>query len=286
MGGCAAFGCKSRGANGIILKVFPKEPALRALWEVKVRRRGWKPTKTSRLCEKHFDEYQWEKTRVDGKRKLKFNAVPTIFSHTKPVKSRKPPTIRKPLEKPLKKCKITTRTELQDPTPVNETIPVIGPDDGIASTSKDSEANLPAKNDLIEKDKSIENLKLIIDRHRKDMAVMERKLIFLRRKLAEDRVQKHRDKDRRQRLEANLKRVFNDDQLTSLGRASMRFSKWSDTTISTALDLRLACGLKGYKRLLKLHLPFPSIRTLQKRIKKEKIEPHVWHEILEEQNKC
>lgn len=37
----------------------------------------------------------WEKTRQDGTRKLKNNAVPTIFSFVKPKPKRKPPAERK-----------------------------------------------------------------------------------------------------------------------------------------------------------------------------------------------
>lgn len=49
----------------------------------------------------HFDAAQWEVVRCDGKRKLKHDAVLTIFnfSFNKPI--RKPPTERSSLEKIL-----------------------------------------------------------------------------------------------------------------------------------------------------------------------------------------
>lgn len=43
----------------------------------------------------HFEPEMWEKTRQDGTRKLKNNAVPTIFSFAKPKPKRKPPVERK-----------------------------------------------------------------------------------------------------------------------------------------------------------------------------------------------
>lgn len=37
------------------------------------------PKGDSRLCELHFDDSQFESKRQDGRRKLKPNAIPTIF---------------------------------------------------------------------------------------------------------------------------------------------------------------------------------------------------------------
>ncbi|XP_046615728.1 zinc finger protein 267-like [Neodiprion virginianus] len=79
MSGCSAVGCSNRGDRGFFMKSFPRNPERRALWASQTNRDGWQPTDNSRLCEVHFDQDQWEKTREDGTRKLKCNAVPTIF---------------------------------------------------------------------------------------------------------------------------------------------------------------------------------------------------------------
>lgn len=99
MVGCAAYGCTNRSEKGFLMKKFPKDPTRRKIWSAKVRRDGWTPTDNSMLCEMHFEESMWEKTREDGSRKLKHDAVPTIFSFVPIQKKRKPPTERFPAKK-------------------------------------------------------------------------------------------------------------------------------------------------------------------------------------------
>ena len=43
----------------------------------------------------------------------------------------------------------------------------------------------------------------------------------------------------------------------------MKFIKWSNDIINEALDLKFTCGLSGYKNLLRLNLPYPSLRILR-----------------------
>lgn len=45
----------------------------------------------------------WENTRADGKRVLKWTAVPTIFSFTKQEKKRKAPALKSDLPPKIKK---------------------------------------------------------------------------------------------------------------------------------------------------------------------------------------
>lgn len=65
---------------------FPSDPERKKLWIANVGKINWESTKYSYVCEIHFTNEMWEKVRVDGKRKLKCNAVPTIFS-TRSVRS-------------------------------------------------------------------------------------------------------------------------------------------------------------------------------------------------------
>ncbi|KAJ8943233.1 hypothetical protein NQ314_009806 [Rhamnusium bicolor] len=94
MPGCSAFGCSNSASKGYVMKVFPRDPNRRKIWASKVKRVGWKPTNYSVLCEVHFEPDCWEINRVDGKRKLKVDAVPTIFSYSKIKSKRKPPAVR------------------------------------------------------------------------------------------------------------------------------------------------------------------------------------------------
>ncbi|XP_018392406.1 PREDICTED: THAP domain-containing protein 4-like [Cyphomyrmex costatus] len=52
-----------------------------------MRRDKWTPTISSRLCEVHFEDSQFEAHRIDGWRKLKPNAVPTLFDVPNPPHS-------------------------------------------------------------------------------------------------------------------------------------------------------------------------------------------------------
>lgn len=87
MGGCSATGCSSRNEKGKKLHCFPRDPVRRAIWEKMVGRRTWKAHDRSRLCEDHFEECQYESRRMDHLRKLKPNAIPTKFTHSKKNKT-------------------------------------------------------------------------------------------------------------------------------------------------------------------------------------------------------
>lgn len=78
---------------------FPTEPKRRLQWTVNVRRDKWTPTKASCVCSAHFEDHFFEQNRADGWKKLKPNAVPTLFSFRASPKPRKPPKKRtRPLQ--------------------------------------------------------------------------------------------------------------------------------------------------------------------------------------------
>lgn len=81
MTGCSVLGCRNRSEHGYIMKKFPSDVKRRAEWAKRVRgnRKNWVPSKSASICEAHFDPSMWEKDRVDGKRALKWNAVPNIL---------------------------------------------------------------------------------------------------------------------------------------------------------------------------------------------------------------
>ncbi|XP_030835891.1 THAP domain-containing protein 2-like [Strongylocentrotus purpuratus] len=74
MTGCCAFGCSNKSEKGYKMYRFPADPQRRKIWENKI----------------HFDESQFENGRADGKKKLKWQAVPTIFCHRSVLKPRRP----------------------------------------------------------------------------------------------------------------------------------------------------------------------------------------------------
>ncbi|CAH1394693.1 unnamed protein product [Nezara viridula] len=96
MVGCCAVGCTNSTQKGVNMKRFPSDPERRKVWSEKVDRKNWTPTDASRLCEAHFTPEMFEQNRADGQRRLRWNAIPTIFSHIPHNKSWKPTTIRYP----------------------------------------------------------------------------------------------------------------------------------------------------------------------------------------------
>ncbi|XP_018314232.1 THAP domain-containing protein 4-like [Mycetomoellerius zeteki] len=95
MPGCAAVNCNNRVEKGYKLFSFPKDKR-GTKWVDDMRRDKWTPTTSSRLCEVHFEDSQFEAHRIDGWRKLKPNAVPTLFDVPNP-----PPRINPPRRKSL-----------------------------------------------------------------------------------------------------------------------------------------------------------------------------------------
>ena len=83
MPSCSAANCKNKHEDGVRLFRWPSAPERARLWLERCGRAnsGWQPKPSSRLCEKHFDSSQFEEHRQDGWRKLKPNAVPTLFSN-------------------------------------------------------------------------------------------------------------------------------------------------------------------------------------------------------------
>ncbi|XP_014214647.1 uncharacterized protein LOC106643875 [Copidosoma floridanum] len=62
---------------------FPKKEDSREQWRINCETlcgmTDWHPPETSALCEYHFTPEMWEKPRVDGTKKLRINAIPTVF---------------------------------------------------------------------------------------------------------------------------------------------------------------------------------------------------------------
>ncbi|CAL1671704.1 unnamed protein product [Lasius platythorax] len=81
MPSCSVPGCSNRTKKGrkIYMASLPSDPERKKLWITSIGKINWESTKYLYVCEIHFENEMWEKKRVDGKRKLKCNAVPTIF---------------------------------------------------------------------------------------------------------------------------------------------------------------------------------------------------------------
>ncbi|XP_049512243.1 THAP domain-containing protein 5-like [Dermacentor silvarum] len=73
---------------------FPTSPSRRKRWLAQVKRDCWEPTTASRVCYAHFEDSSFEQKRQDGLKKLRPDAVPTVFAFRAAPKHRKPPKKR------------------------------------------------------------------------------------------------------------------------------------------------------------------------------------------------
>ena len=56
---CVAFNCNTKSGQGFGLFEFPKDEKRRKAWTIRVKRKDFVPSKTSRLCSKHFTNDQF-----------------------------------------------------------------------------------------------------------------------------------------------------------------------------------------------------------------------------------
>lgn len=81
-----------------------------------------------------------------------------------------------------------------------------------------------------------------------------------------------------------LKKLFKADQIRSVLRTSSTTPqgwKWTNSTVEEALRARLLCGPNGYNYLIhELNYPFPSIRTLSRRLQNLKFQPGILFELF------
>lgn len=69
-----------------------------------------------------------------------------------------------------------------------------------------------------------------------------------------------------------LEKVFNDDQLELLSGKIRKVKQWSEATVMESMQIRFACQ-GGYDKLIKRGYPFPSTRTLMRRISDIRFSP-------------
>ncbi|KAK8762028.1 hypothetical protein V5799_026701 [Amblyomma americanum] len=219
------------------------------------------------LTEDHFCAEDFEKARVDGKKRLKHKAVPSIFSHRVPKKIRKPPFARLP-NSPANNL----AEEQAEPEEENLLIAADSIADGLKSSkephdhdeSADVATEVPITSDIQED--APPNMFSEVD-------VLKRQLNLERRKRA--RAEMECDA-----LRSSFNGLLAEDQLRVLQKGTMRGSSWTQKTIQESLKVRLACGGRGYEYLRGNGWPLPAERTLQKHIEDIKFTPGILEEVF------
>ncbi|KAH6925028.1 hypothetical protein HPB50_027180 [Hyalomma asiaticum] len=81
---------------GISFHAFPRDPKIRKLWVLAIKRDRWQPTSSSRLCSAHFtnEDYVHDPSIAERlgmkpfSRLLKPNAVPSLFAHNRKAENK------------------------------------------------------------------------------------------------------------------------------------------------------------------------------------------------------
>ncbi|KAL3882473.1 hypothetical protein ACJMK2_028810 [Sinanodonta woodiana] len=112
---CAALNCTVKSGQGFSVYLFPKEPHLRKIWTVKLKRDNFVPSDYTKLCERHFEKGQFvmnpEVAASVGfrpKSKMLVNgAIPTLFDLSDPKdKHGKWSLTQTQTSKPSRKCSV------------------------------------------------------------------------------------------------------------------------------------------------------------------------------------
>ncbi|XP_056149648.1 THAP domain-containing protein 1 isoform X2 [Lampris incognitus] len=241
MGGCSAPNCSNSTTIGKQLFRFPKDPVRKRKWVVNCRR-DFEPTPHSRLCQDHFEPSQFEEIARSpaGGKKLKPNAIPTLFSF------RDPPYPA-----------ITTPHILLSFKPEPEKDLNFG-DHGYARRTP-----LPGLEEDVDREVEEQQPCTQCQLLRKQLNEEMQNTARLKKEVEEMKKRVYR----LDRIEKGLQNFLYEDQIRALSLTKRsRRAVWSPETILKARKIRCAVGTKGYEYLRELGYPLPSYRTLCNRL--------------------
>ncbi|XP_012536088.2 nudC domain-containing protein 3 isoform X2 [Monomorium pharaonis] len=245
MPSCCVPGCPKRTSKGvrIYMACFPKNPERKKVWIANIGKVNWKSTIGLCVCEIHFANEMWEKIRVDGKKKLKSNAVPTIFG----AQLEKNSTFIRTNDKTIESFTRQPAIETSNEDKLQEDCSIANVFDVPLTSSNVADSSIPIYSKTIcnEELNEIKQLK-------KQLEEANRKLDLANKIILK---------------KSSLKQIFNDDQIEVLMRGSSRGYTWSNDTLKKALRLKFSCGCSGYQELLKEKWPLPSERTLRRKLR-------------------
>ncbi|XP_016150513.1 52 kDa repressor of the inhibitor of the protein kinase [Sinocyclocheilus grahami] len=240
MGGCSAPNCSNSTTIGKQLFRFPKDPVRMRKWLVNCRR-DFVPTPCSRLCQDHFEESQFEEIARSpaGGRKLKPNAIPTLFNVPDPPSPVTPqavlPVKNEPVEKDL---------NMGDHGYARRQPPVDSEEDGVQRADEERPCSL------------CQHYKTRLEQQQQHTVRLQREAEEMKKRLY-----------KLSKIEKGLQVFLFEDQIRALTLAKRsRRAVWSHGTLLTARKIRCTVGVKGYEYLRELGYPLPSYRTLCNRL--------------------
>ncbi|XP_058653138.1 52 kDa repressor of the inhibitor of the protein kinase [Onychostoma macrolepis] len=240
MGGCSAPNCSNSTTIGKQLFRFPKDPVRMRKWLVNCRR-DFVPTPCSRLCQDHFEESQFEEIARSpaGGRKLKPNAIPTLFNVPDP-----PSPVTPQVVLPVKNEPVEKDLNMGDHGYARRQPPVDSEEDGVQRTDEERPCSL------------CQHYKTKLEQQQQHTVRLQREAEEMKKRLY-----------KLSKIEKGLQVFLFEDQIRALTLAKRsRRAVWSHDTLLTARKIRCAVGVKGYEYLRELGYPLPSYRTLCNRL--------------------
>ncbi|XP_036412374.1 52 kDa repressor of the inhibitor of the protein kinase isoform X1 [Colossoma macropomum] len=240
MGGCSAPNCSNSTTIGKQLFRFPKDPVRMRKWLVNCRR-DFVPTPCSRLCQDHFEESQFEEIARSpaGGRKLKPNAIPTLFNVPDP-----PSPITPHVVLPVKHEAAEKDLNVGDHGYARRQ-PRVDPEE---EERQRAEEERPCS--------LCQHYKSQLEQQQQHTARLQREAEEMKKRL-----------HKLSKMEKGLQMFLYEDQIRALTLAKRsRRAVWSHDTVLTARKIRCAVGVKGYEFLRELGYPLPSYRTLCNRL--------------------
>ncbi|XP_012143761.2 uncharacterized protein LOC100879234 [Megachile rotundata] len=280
MGGCSADYCVNSSQKGFQMCRIPRNEKRRTTWIANINREDWIPGPAASLCHVHFTEDMWEKTR-DGKRRLKSDAVPTIFGKHIPVNTIKQ-EVQEPTQTELKTealyqslkpepAFIVKEEDIMSENEVTNEMPEIAEPNAEASDElplqqtsfcKDNE-NHKIQERLLRLEKVLEATEKSRLRFKKELYAAKRRIKTLENKIIS--LQRNAGSEK---LNESVSEILNNDQIKVLTKTYKKVPRWcnkANKQITNTYKLRLACGTTGYKEILHQNLPYPCIRTMTKK---------------------
>src|SRR5688572_8957393 len=288
MVGCSAPNCHNSTTKGVRLFGFPANKDRRKKWMINCRRDKWSPTSGSRLCEVHFEASQFEKNRQDGWRKLRPNAIPTIFHVPNPPRLME--SGRRVLKRSasddgdvlMKVHRISLEHKYAKPATGSPKI-VDNEADVVYSSSSlvdknilisekqptEKEANFCVFNDFDVSEhieivtSQLSPRKLVQAEDRVHILTKENQQLTRQIRMLKKQLKASREENKQ--LKKKLEKVFSSDQILALQSPTglSRGRRWSAQTIQRSLQMLFACGASGYCFLRSQGFPLPASRTLR-----------------------
>ncbi|XP_025161697.1 uncharacterized protein LOC112590139 isoform X2 [Harpegnathos saltator] len=286
MTGCSILGCKNRTEGGFMLIGFPTDPQRKMLWLQSIGREKWQPNKSC-ICKIHFASNMWEKPRQDSTKKLRRDAIPTIF----PIYEKQLPETTNIFldEHELQVQKL--RTTEGDNEHIEKSISIDTDNSQFEDNSVLFSGSFQSYDQLNDSATSLCNTTAFtLERAVEEIHLLQQKLedrgiqvkeanekftklqkdhkLKYSNKILMNRVKKFRSTHKLRLEKTILHKVFNDDQTRWLQSDSSkrRISSWSKETIKKALRIKACCTSSGYAQLIKENIPLPSLRTLRRSV--------------------